>query len=57
MIEKNYNSDINTYKVNSLKLKLLKNINSVISYIMSALWWILIIEFVRFCFDLYSYLH
>lgn len=57
MIEKNYNSDINTYKLNSLKLKLIKNINSVVCYIMNALWVIAVIEFIRFCFDLYAYLH
>lgn len=57
MIEKNYNSDINMYKYNSLRLKLLKNINSTISYIMSALWCILIIQFINLCFDLFAYLH
>ena len=57
MIERNYNSDISTYKLTSLKLKLIKNINCTVSYIMSALRVIAIIEFIRFCFDLYSYLH
>lgn len=41
----------------SLKLKLIKNINSCVSYCMSLLTAIAIIEFVRFCFDLYIYLH
>lgn len=49
--------DYKDYKLMSLKLKLIKNINTTVSYIMSSLWVIAIIEFIRFCFDLYSYLH
>ena len=45
------------YKLKSLKLKLIKNINSCVSYSMSLLVVIAVIEFIRFCFDLFAYLH
>jgi len=45
------------YKMLSLKLKILKNINSTLSYIISILCIIAWLEFIRFVFDLYSYFH
>lgn len=44
-------------KMLSLKIKILKNINSSCSYILTALWIIAIIEFIKFCFSLFAYIH
>lgn len=53
----NYKKDSSDLKIMSLKLKILKNINWNVSFIMSLLVLIAIIEFIRFCFDLYVYVH
>jgi len=45
------------YNAMGYRLKLLKNINSSVSFILYILSIIWVIEFVRFCFDLFRYLH
>lgn len=56
--EKNVNWLTNSdYEMLSFKLKLIRNINSCVSYIMSALYIIAWIEFIRFVVDLYVYFH
>lgn len=51
------NSNYYSYKSNYFNTKLYKNINSSLSYMVSILSIIAIIEFIRFCFDLYVYIH
>jgi len=51
------NSNYNDYKINSLKLKLIKNINNCVSYLLSCLCILAWIELFRLIIDLYYYFH
>lgn len=45
------------FRLMSLKLKTIRNINSSVGYIMSLLYIIAWIELLRFCIDLYYLFH
>lgn len=53
----NYKKDSSDLKMMSLKLKIIKNINTTVSFIMSLLIVIASIEFINLCWSIYSYLH